>query len=267
MSTGLLTQTPGQWPLPVGASGSPTIRRAGQGLLIVSATLAAIWSAELCRDLWVHQQHRLAIPFVLIGLLVWCIQVGRLWRRWSAVRPPLRLQWTGNTTEQPHWRVIEWAQPVSVRVACDFQNWLLLEVQAMSSDGRTARSLWSWVPGLDNAALQFNSSIETAHRLRALLYGAKREATGEQSLQGRMPEPAVDRQSLASWGRSTLPGSNLVRTVLSRSTVDVRSRRMSRDGHARAWSDTDFQPTQCLPRSEFVSDGAASSTQRTGGRH
>ncbi len=216
--------------------------------------MAVAWSAELCRDLWVHQQHRAMVALVALGCLAWCFQMGRLWRVWSSVEAPLRLHWTGDTSDLPHWRVIEWGQGVTIRVACDFQSWLLLDVKSVPVDGLPARSVWAWVPGVDGDASEMGSSCATAHRLRALLY----QARGERADEGRLDALPERRNStglsLASSGRTTFPGSNLVRSVLNR----YRGRSLNPSSPSgrqdEPWAATEFQPTQWLPRSESLDD-------------
>lgn len=272
MAAGLLTQQSVIWALPSGASSSRLIRCLGQGFLALSGIMAVAWSAELCRDLWVNQQHRAVIVLVVLASLAWCFQVGRLWRHWSGVNAALRLHWTGDTTEQPHWRVIEWKQPVSVRVACDFQDWILLDVKSLSSDAETPRSVWSWVRGRDDLTLESNSSVATAHRLRALLYQARRDTAQPHGPDGLAPQAAVGRRSLASWARATFPGSNLARTVYSRTKVSRLHRDPSKGSRAEPWPATEFQATQWSPRGgalddAFEDDAATGSGRQSGGGH
>lgn len=264
---GLLTQQSVIWMLPSGASGSRLIQRLGQGFLALSGLMAVAWSAELCRDLWVNPQHRAVIVLVVLGVLAWCFQVGRLWRVWSGVDASLRLHWTGDTTEQPHWRVIEWGQPVAVRVACDFQDWILLDVKSVPPTGGAVRSVWSWVRGRDGATSPLNSSVATAHRLRALLYQAKRDTAASHDLEGLASEPAVRLRSLASWSRTTFPGSNLARTVFSRSKVSKLHRASNHGVGAEPWPTTEFLPTQWLPRGDALDDEALIAPHRAGESH
>lgn len=264
---GLLTQQSVVWALPSGASASPLIRRLGQGFLALSGIMAVAWSAELCHDLWVDQQHRAVIVLVAMASLAWCFQVGRLWRRWSGVDAALRLHWTGDTAEQPHWRVIEWRQPVSVRVACDFQDWILLNVKSMAAEGAPPRSVWSWVRGRDDSTLESNSSIATAHRLRALLYQARRDTAEPHSPDGLSSQKAVGRRSLASWARATFPGSNLARTVHTRIKVSRFHRESSNDSRAEPWPATEFPPTQWMPQGGGAEDDVLMPSRRAGGGH
>lgn len=229
--------------------------------------MAVAWSAELCRDLWVHLQHRAVIVLVVLASLAWCFQVGRLWRFWSGVDAALRLHWTGDTTEQPHWRVIEWGQPVSVRVACDFQDWILLDVKSLPSDGATPRSVWSWVRGRDDSTSESDSSVATAHRLRALLYQARRDTAEPHGPEGLAPQAAVGRRSLASWARTTFPGSNLARTVYSRTKVSRLHRESSKGSRAEPWPATEFPPTQWLSPADALEDDASTPSRQAGGGH
>lgn len=216
--------------------------------------MAVAWSAELCRDLWVYQAHRAMTALVALGCLAWCFQMGRLWRSWSAIDTPLRLQWTGDASDLPHWRVMEWGQGVTIRLVCDFQSWLLLEVKSVPVDGLPARSVWAWVPGLDGHLSEMNSSYATAHRLRALLYqtrGARADALGSNA----PPEtPVSSSSSLASSGRKTFPGSNLVRNVLNRSRGLGLNASATAGRRNEPWAATEFQPTQWLPRAESLDD-------------
>lgn len=253
------------WALPSGASGARLIRRIGQGFLGLSGIFAIAWSAELCHDVWVHQQHRAVMVLVVLGALVWCFQVGRLWRAWSAVVPPLRLHWTGDTSDQPHWRVIEWGQPVSIRVACDFQDWILLDVKSMPSEGQLPQSVWSWVRGRDDETSELNSSVATAHRLRVLLYQAIGEQVGGHDPDGPASKRPDGRRSLASWARTTFPGSNLSRFVQFRSKVSGLRRGSSHDLRAQPWPATEFQPTQWLPQGESLESADPSCPVRAGG--
>lgn len=241
--------------MPEGASGSPLIRRVGQGFLLVSAAVAVAWSAELCRDLWLHPLHRVAIPVLVVGCLAWCFQVGRLWRNWSQVTAPLRLHWTGDVAESPHWRVIEWDQPVTVRIACDLQDWMLLEVKSSQANGRTARSLWSWVRGKESApAWELETPVATAHRLRALLYRMNGVVSDSDALVNESPISQASHRSLASSAVGKISGSTLVRSVLKRSRTGKPSGVAHQNEHAQPWSATEFPPTQWLPRAESLAD-------------
>lgn len=190
--------------------------------------------------------------------------MGRLWRSWSAVRAPLQLTWTGGTTDAPHWRVAEWGQAVTVRLAADFQDWILLDVKSVASDDQPAKSIWSWVRGRDDPSVEQDSIIATAHRLRVLLYQTQGvNALGQDGPDGPPAATTVRRQTLASWTRTTFSGSNLAQNVFSRrrSSGSVR-RAPQRDGKADAWLVTEFQQTQWSPRVESLDDIPAISAER-----
>jgi len=265
-----LTKQAGVWALPEGASGSPLIRRIGQGFLLGSASVAVAWSAELCRDLWFHPWRYVAIPVLVVGCLAWCFQVGRLWRNWSQVAAPLRLHWTGDVAESPHWRVIEWDQPVTVRIACDLQDWMLLEVKSSQLQGRASRSVWSWVPGKDDGrSWELETPVATSHRLRALSYRKSGLEMGEDTPAGESPISQTGHRSLASSVVGKTSGRNsLFRSVFQRSRTGTSSSGVAQQNeHAHPWSATEFPPTQWLPRAEPLADlPAIRSSQREGRR-
>ena len=146
---------------------------------------------------------------------------------------------TGPVTlpESPHRRVIEWDQPVTVRIACDLQDWMLFEVKSSQANGRTARSLWSWVRGKESApAWELETPVATAHRLRALLYRMNGVVSDSDALVNESPISQASHRSLASSAVGKISGSTLVRSVLKRSRTGKPSGVAHQNEHAQPWS-------------------------------
>lgn len=216
--------------------------------------LVVAWSAELCRHLWLHSLHRGWIAVVVLGSLLWCFQVGRLWRSWSEIPSPLRLYWTGDTSDLPHWRVLEWGQSVSVRIMVDLQGWMLLRVHSLPSADMPRRTMWSWVRGTDSASSEDATSLASAHRLRVLLYQSARDRWGRGSTVVSSVGPFAHSSQLSSDGSSkSLSGFRLIRSVFSRFDSQSESSRSSVHP-ASAWAPTEFPATQWLPRVESLDD-------------
>lgn len=190
--------------------------------------------------------------------------MGRLWRSWSAVQAPLCLTWTGGMTDAPHWRVAEWGQTVTVRLAADFQDWILLDVKSVVSDGQPAKSVWSWVRGRDDPSVEQDSTQATAHRLRVLLYQTQGlNKPGQDGPDGSQATATARRQTLASWARTSFSGSNLAQIVFSRRRRSMSGRRaLPHDARADAWLATEFQQTQWCPRVESLDDIPSISAER-----
>ena len=202
----------------------------GQGLLCLSGLMAVAWSAELCHDLWVHQTYRTVIALVVPGLLAWCFLMGRLWRAWSVAEAALHLQWTGGNDEQAHWRIVEWCQPVKIRVACDFQDWVLLHVTSLpfqEQQEQKARSMWSWVERAESSEVE----LATFHRLRALVYQTRQRSQSVLASSGSSPDSRFHQ---------------LIRFVRSPLASKPADHHIHRASKVEPWPVTEFMPTQML---------------------
>lgn len=231
-----LLGTPGQWPLPAGASRLAPLRWFGHALLGLSAAILLWWLAALVADARAGQGDWLTV--VIAGILGagWLVVVAPLWRGLRRPGALIHLAWGGlpphrpaeqrikpsvGPTTLPGWSVREWQQPVSVHVVFDLGAWVLVRVRG-NTDPIT---VWSWL----DARLAFQGP--SGHHWRTLLFN--RQANDVGSVQAsRADVTAV----VASCGGMQRPWAHLLSPFKTTS-----------HGQARAMAPgDDFAPTQVL---------------------
>jgi len=236
------------WRLSTGAPGMPGIQRVVLGLLVLSALMCVAWAAAVVHEAIVWGVS----PWLLLGAstlaAVWVMGTLRTWQRWRVARQALTLQWGGpvrkSSRHEPAcggFAVQQWQAPVHIRVAIDWQRWMLLHLRATTPAGRQA---WIWVDAHALAHTGGAHSPASGHRLRTLLYLPRSMNTLDACLMPS-PEPATQSKAtpVASWAHIVNLGATLRRFVLPASGAAPTAARAA----SAESPDSLFPPTQLMP--------------------
>jgi hypothetical protein len=215
---------PAAWGLWTGASGMPSVRRAGAVFWLLGSVALATWLAGLLHEALVWGVPTLLLLSGLAVAIGWAWLAWSTWSAWCADLKRLTLLWTGPASPrnpqgggqpgQGGFRVLQWQAPVRVEVILDLQRWMLLRVTAVQPSANmpasAPRQAWLWLhqpqrpeAGSEAAgARQEGGSACTLHQLRCLLHLPEHLTMARQP----MPPRATNKNALASRGKAPLDG-------------------------------------------------------------